>query len=389
MSVELTIPRKFREQLGWERLLADIYRTVTDSDAWPVFLDQLVKATASRSARLLVMNREATRVFSSLKRNIDDNCHRRYVEHFVNTCPWRPELRQKKPGRLYSTYLHFSCSQASYYRSEFFNDWARAQDIHHGVCGTIFQDGGRSVQLLVQRTCDQGHYTEAETDFFNFFVPHLQQALLLGSRITADRARSAAIARAAGEETLPFVLLNHDLRIVFASPAAEFLLATAAGLTVQAGRLGLADEGADRRLQQLLRASLAAAAARSPAPAGGMTAAPRAAGSTLQLLVRPIHPDIPVVAGEPPAYVAVYFYDAAQPVRLDPPRLAQLYALSEAEIRVAAALAAAPDLAEVARRCGISLHTVRSHIKAIFAKTGTNSQTGLVKLLLAGPARRR
>jgi len=48
-----------------------------------------------------------------------------------------------------------------------------------------------------------------------------------------------------------------------------------------------------------------------------------------------------------------------------------------------------PDSAEVAKRCAISLHTVRSHIKAIFSKTGTHSRADLMKRLLTGPARRR
>jgi DNA-binding CsgD family transcriptional regulator len=50
---------------------------------------------------------------------------------------------------------------------------------------------------------------------------------------------------------------------------------------------------------------------------------------------------------------------------------------------------ATPDPAEVAKRCFISLHTVRSHLKAIFAKTDTQGQADLMKRLLAGPARRR
>lgn len=168
-------------------MIESIYTTVTDQGAWHTFLRELVACSKSRSARLLVMNPEATRVISSIKVNIDDNYHRQYVDHYVNTCPWRPELQRKTPGRLYSTYLHFSCRQPQFCRSEFFNDWARPQDIHHGVCGTIFRNSSHSVQLLVQRTRDQGHYNEAQTAFFNDLIPHLQHSFLLGGQTGTGR----------------------------------------------------------------------------------------------------------------------------------------------------------------------------------------------------------
>lgn len=372
-----------------ENLIEGIYSTVADSSAWQNVLRQLVVCTNSRSARLLVMNAQATRVISSLKLNIDDSYHRQYVEHYVNTCPWRPELAQKQPGRLYSTYLHFSCRQPDFFRSEFYNDWARPQDIHHGVCGTIYHDAGRTVQLLVQRTRSQGHYTEQETSFFNNFIPHLQHSFMLASQVAGDRARSEAIALAAGSETLPFMLLNFSLNPVYSNPGAEALIDSEAPLSLVNGRLRLADESQDQRLQRLLRDCLVAADSRTLQSAGGTLEVQRSNGSSLRLMVKPIHPDVPVLSGESAGFVAVYIFDPEAGVAVDRQRLRTLYGLSDAETRVAEAMLAAPDPAKVAERCFISLHTVRSHLKALYAKTGAKSQAELVKRLLVGPARRR
>lgn len=73
-------------------LLEQLYRTPVDITQWQGFLAKLTDATSSRSARLLVMDKEAKRVHYSDKVNIDDDQHRDYVNHFVNLCPWRPEL---------------------------------------------------------------------------------------------------------------------------------------------------------------------------------------------------------------------------------------------------------------------------------------------------------
>lgn len=371
------------------RLIENIYSTVADPGAWSAVLRELIASSNSRSARLLVMNADATQVISSLKQNIDDSYHRQYTEYYVNACPWRPELQRKLPGRLYSTYLHFSCRQPDFLRTEFFNDWAGPQDIHHGVCGTIYQDSGRTVQLLVQRTGGQGHYSEQDTAFFNHFVPHLQHAFRLAGQVADRCARAEAVAAAAEGETLPFFLLDGALRPIHCSPGAEALLGPESPLTLCNGQIGAADEACHQRLQRLLRDCLAAAASRALHTAGGGLQVSRPDGGSLHLLVRPIHPDIPALSAKPAGYVVLYIYDPQAGVAVDPEHLRRLYALSDAEIRVAVALLATPDPAEVARRCFISLHTVRSHLKALFAKTGAQGQADLVKRLLTGPARRR
>jgi len=371
------------------RLIENIYSTVTDPDAWSAVLRELIASTNSRSARLLVMDAAATRVVSSLKENLDDNYHQQYTEYYVNACPWRPELQQKPPGRLYSTYLHFSCRQSDFLRSEFYNDWAGPQDIHHGVCGTIFQDSGRTVQLLVQRTGEQGHYTEQDTAFINHVVPLLQHAFQLSGQVSDRCARAEVVALAAEGETLPYFLLDYSLRVIHCNPGAEELLGVETPLTFHNGQIGVSDEVCNQHLQRLLQDCLVAADSRAFHSTGGSLEVPRSNGAGLYLLVRPIHPDIPALTAKPAGYVVVYVYDSEAGIAIDPECLRRLYSLSEAEIRVAMAMLATADPAEVAKRCFISLHTVRSHLKAIFAKTGTKSQADLMKRLLVGPARRR
>lgn len=389
MEIGKSVPRPTPLEPQRTRLIENIYSTVADPGAWHAFLRTLVACTDSRSARLLVMNAQATRVLSSIKLNIDDNYHRQYVEHYVNACPWRPELLQKEPGRLYSTYLHFSCSQPDFIHSEFYNDWAKPQDIHHGICGTIYQDMGRTVQLLVQRTRGQGYYTEEDTAFVNDLVPHLQHSFLLASQVAHSRTRAEAIAMAAEGETLPFVLLDCSLRPIYCNTSAEALLSTETTLMLTNGQLRVVDGLRNQCLQRLLQECLAAADSRVFHTAGDTLEVPRPDSSSLHLLVRPIHPDIPILGVNRAGYVAVYMFDPKAGIALNRERLRSVYSLSEAEIRVAEALIATPNPAEVAKCCFISLHTVRSHLKAIFAKTETKSQAELVKRLLVGPARQR
>ena len=205
-------------------LLDTLYEAPCNAEAWAQFLQKLVSATQSRSARMLVMDRHAETVLSSIKHNIDDSAHQQYVAHYVNACPWRPELKHKDPGRLYSTFMDFSCRQRAFYHTEFYNDWARQQDIHHGVCGTVWQDEDYTVQLLIQRTGGQGHYTEEETADINELITHVRRAIRLQTQISAIDQQRQGLQDALNVQAQPFLLLTRQGKIVHLTNDARLLL---------------------------------------------------------------------------------------------------------------------------------------------------------------------
>ena len=61
----------------------------------------------------------------------------------------------------------------------------------------------------------------------------------------------------------------------------------------------------------------------------------------------------------------------------------KLRAFTDGEIRVLGALVSGGALTAVARQLRIGHETVRSHLKSIFAKTGTHRQGELIALVLA------
>lgn len=60
-----------------------------------------------------------------------------------------------------------------------------------------------------------------------------------------------------------------------------------------------------------------------------------------------------------------------------------VFGLSDGQMRVANRIAAGDGLQKIAEALGISVNTARTHLGRIFEKTGVNSQTALVRLLLS------
>lgn len=82
----------------------------------------------------------------------------------------------------------------------------------------------------------------------------------------------------------------------------------------------------------------------------------------------------------------VILRDPARRLSLAGPDLETLFGLSPAEARLAQLLADGMSMEEAALQLGVSRNTVRSQLQAVFAKTGTNRQGDLVRLLLSSAA---
>ncbi|ABI57745.1 helix-turn-helix transcriptional regulator [Alkalilimnicola ehrlichii MLHE-1] len=370
-------------------LVETLYTAAASSLGWDEFLQAVVRASDSRSARMLILNADADQVTSSIQWQIDPGYHQRYVDYYVNACPWRPELRQKPPGRLYSTYTDFSCPQPDYYRTEFFNDWAGPQDIHHGACGTFYRDGDQTLQLLVQRTRRQGPYLAQDMRLLNDLIPHLQRAVLIQRQIVACEGLHRSVSAAARLAPLPFVLFNEQGRVVHLEPTAEALIDNDPRLQLHQARLTLTVPCQGPHLSHLIRQAIRAALGHTWSAAGGLLRLDAQGKQPLNLLVAPLPPEArPFHLCPYPAHAALFLHDPAQTRQVDQGLLAELHGLTEAEARVAAELVTGASPGQVAELLGVTDHTVRTQLKSVFRKMRVSRQADLVRAVLTGPAYR-
>jgi DNA-binding NarL/FixJ family response regulator len=116
---------------------------------------------------------------------------------------------------------------------------------------------------------------------------------------------------------------------------------------------------------------------------GAMTVSRPSYRRSFSLLVVPL-PDEDVSCDH--GNVAVFINDPER--HNEPPTgvLARLYGLTEAEARLLQALIVGKNLETFAEEVGVSMNTVRSHLKQVFRKTGTNRQPELVSLVMNSSA---
>jgi len=130
-------------------------------------------------------------------------------------------------------------------------------------------------------------------------------------------------------------------------------------------------------------------AGHSSARPEGALGIPREGRGPLTLTVAPLRPRRSRLDGRAP--MALVFLRDPESTTVSPGQLRDIFGFTRSEAAIAVELVRGRSLAQVAAAQGVSLETVRSHLKRLLAKTGTRRQAEVVGLIIrsvAGLARR-
>lgn len=180
--------------------------------------------------------------------------------------------------------------------------------------------------------------------------------------------------------------LDRDGRILFENAAAARILDQGKGLQRCRGSVAATGVADDAKLRAAIKQALSGGVA--DLSAASSTLLLGKAGSKAAPLVAVVAPaDHSGFARDPAAIL--HIFDSAAPIERTIRPLCEYYGLSPAEIRVVTMLVAGRSVAEVAAQEEIKQDTVRTYLKSIFRKTGSRSQTDLVRLMMSNPVRLR
>jgi DNA-binding CsgD family transcriptional regulator len=179
------------------------------------------------------------------------------------------------------------------------------------------------------------------------------------------------------------IAVDAQATLLFANPMAERVLRAGLRLTCRQGCLAAADSTTDGELRRLIQQAGLASVGK-PSEAGGVLVLRRAEGRPLSLLICPLRPHALRFGPTPAALIIFGDPDAAPSTSTQ--ALIELYGLTPAEAKLMTALDNGEQLEDYADRQRISINTVRTQSKQIFAKTGHGRQADLIREVLANPA---
>lgn len=208
-------------------------------------------------------------------------------------------------------------------------------------------------------------------------IPHFRRAASIAEALGLQRLEVAALAEALDQLRTAVFLVDDDGQIVHSNRSGRDLLEAGVVLNSRRDVLSATDAGAEKRLREALSGAVGSAPSRSdPAPVE------LAGDDGLHLAyVLPLDTGLRREAGRTFAATAAVFVHEA---RVDPApavaALARAYGLTRSEVRVLTAALQKGGAKDIARSLNLSQHTVQTHFKRLFEKTGVRRRDELFKL---------
>ena len=264
----------------------------------------------------------------------------------------------------------------------------RPNDIGHIAAMNIYNDDEWHVGIGLHRSFKADAFSPAALRDLDLLYPHFRRALRIHKEFHRLHHRQQSIDAALSRVLMGLIIVGPDGGVTYRNPVADAVLQRHPGLSLESGRpkAYFADE--NRRLQamldQVIRADPADVTSGDLALGVHHPQCDMPLNVVLTTLKTP-HDDHHTL---PAGNVALYVSDPETRLHFSEQTLHGLYDLTPAEARVAIALANGQSPKQIAAGQDVTVDTVRSHLKSLYAKMGVNKQQDVIRILLSGPVTR-
>lgn len=348
------------------------YAAVEDGRSWEGFAAALAARFEACQAAVVITDAWGTVPPLTGWARPDDGAA--YLTHFHRIDPFLDAALVDAMSRTPRAWLSQELIDESQLRaSAFYTDYLRPRgNLFWGCGGNYALADGVRLQFGVMRDKALGRYDDSDRQALDGVVRHVQRAARLALRLSGLDRRTAHHAAVQDSLLDAVFVLDAGGRIVQRNARALALLNEHAGDTHFAPRaLKLAGAAEQGRLAE----ALTRAQRDGDEPARSLRLQRHYPLPPLYAIVMPLH-------GSDGA-VQLFLRDPRWRPQLPEQALCELFELTPAQARVCSALARGEPLDRIAQELGVSLNTVRSHLKLAMERVGVNRQSDLVRQLSA------
>ena len=374
------VPAERSTLSSFSRLLLLLHESVLDSRRWQHFLEAIAHHLDGNAAMLVLQSPAAGGPGLIYTWGTRREYEAAYTSHYFALDPFV----QLPEGKVVT--LHEIVPREQLETSEFYRDFLEPLDTVYNLGVDIREEDRLHARLRVCRPARAGDFSTADRQFCELVVDHLRAAIRAHIELDLVRAERAAYADAMDHLTMASIILDESGRVLHTNALAQRILALRDGISLHDRTLTLWHPQDAQRF----RAAVARAIETQRTGQTGIVDVIRvqrpSGRDDLGMIIRPTPRLAAGEDGSLTATVAVFL--SADSVARDAPTacVQKLFGLTQKEAMLALLLANGRTLQEAANELDISLNTARAHLRAIFAKTGIDRQTKLVRAILTSVA---
>jgi DNA-binding CsgD family transcriptional regulator/PAS domain-containing protein len=367
----------------YSRLVGSIYDRVGQPEEWSSLLEDLTEFVGGRVGQLAVFSLDGSRKPMWAVSGFDRSQYRTFLYRHATEDPRLPYILSNQ-GKVIRA--EEGVDPAQFRETALFKEVVRPFGIEHSLVSYFAKEADVMATLAAMRDEEAGPFRSGEARRLAMLVPHLRRAFEFYALLRQASERSSDLAAALDLLDAAVILTDSRLRVAHANRAAEALAKSRTGLSLDKGSLALKDGKCSRRIAQAASEALAAATGDvriTQAEHIAITCAE--SGTPLRVSLHPLSKRPAGTGARVKAELAVVIRSGAARVQeCGAGRLQRLFGLTSAEANLANAVASGRSLDAHARERGIAISTVRTQLRALFAKTETHRQGELVARLREG-----
>ncbi len=364
---------------GFSELLGLIYEGPLEASPWQSFLAEIREQLGAHTVTLLLRppRSEGHNVMlsdgGSLTAIESYNEEQFALDPFVNL----------ESGEVIS--LHEFMTTEALLASDFYKVVMEPQR-WYDFLGADLRDGSEmDARFRVGRYQGAKKFGKREKNLVQALLPHLARAIRLHSRLHRSEKERALYAGAIDQLAVAAIILDESGRVLSRNKRAEELLAEADGIGMQGPSLQLTSREANRELQTMIEAALRPAIDRDAVAVEALRVPRSSQRADLGLVIRKV-PETSAVEGQAMPSVVVFISDPERVSETPVDVITRLFGFTPTEARLAMMLAQGLNLDEASTELTVSRNTTRTHLRALFSKTGVTRQSLLVRLILSSVA---
>jgi DNA-binding CsgD family transcriptional regulator/PAS domain-containing protein len=266
-------------------------------------------------------------------------------------------------------------------KSALLNEFLIPSDAPFMLATWLHKAPHKVVALTFQGSRHRGPFDANDGAKLERLIPHVQRALNIRDRLEAHAAHVSSLSSVVERSHMGVIVLDQKGRILEATGLAEQLMKSELSIRRASDHTLWLREPAGSQLKEWILTGLPPKSNTS-----GYLSVPRSPGIANVSLVVARMPPVPALwIGTDPRWL-IFVFDPEHRVTPASALVSRDLGITAREAEIAVLLAMGHQLSSVAPRLGISMHTIRVHLKHIFEKTGAHSQSDLVRRVLLSPA---
>jgi DNA-binding CsgD family transcriptional regulator len=356
-------------------LIGLIYDSVASATGWRTFLDAFASAVQGRRAALML--RGDSDAFSTvLWYGWPDEDVPVYLSRFAAIDLWGAGAAKMPEGSAGTD--DEVCPREVMEASEAFQQFYAPRDCIYGLGGVILANAAGQSMISAVRGAQDGPFGEPELEIVRALMPHLRRAALLHGEFGSMRDQLAIFTGHLDRYPHGFLVADARRRVLYSNTAAREIIRVGDGLAIEGGRIVATPSRQ--------RSAFDEAVSAVTTERGGVVRRfeiPRPSGKrSYRLILMPVEGSGTIALGVSVPAVSIIVIDSESPADLDFTLLRETYSLTPAEAAVARELTLGRNVGEIAAESRTSVETVRTHVKRLLSKTGTDRQGELIALIL-------